>query len=70
MTKSKQLSIEVRTQIEILVATLLVEGNQKVSFLIATTLQCRWERYSFPWITLDTYLVLLSIKEGGIKYHF
>ena len=27
--------------------------------------------YSFPWIaplTLDTYLLLLSVKQGGIKY--
>ena len=30
-------------------------------------------RYSLPWIaqlTLDTYLIRLSIKRGGIKYHF
>ena len=27
----------------------------------------------FPWLlhfTLDTYIILLSVKQGGIKYHF
>ena len=28
----------------------VVEGNQKASFSIATTLRCRGGRYSFPWI--------------------
>ena len=28
----------------------VVEGNQKAPFSIATTLRCRGERYSFPWI--------------------
>ena len=34
---------------------------------------CRKGRYSFPWIapfTLDLYLIMLSLKQGGIKYHF
>ena len=29
--------------------------------------------YSFPWIallTLDLYLIMLCVKQGGIKYHF
>ena len=38
----------------------VVEGNQKTS-------RCRGGRYFF---TLDTYLILLSIKLGGIKYNF
>ena len=29
----------------------LVEGDLKASFSIATTLRCRGERYSFPWVT-------------------
>ena len=40
---------------------------------IATTPTCRGRRYSFPGLlhfTLDTYLIMLSIKQGGIKYHF
>ena len=31
------------------------------------------EHYSFPWIvplTLDPYLIMLGVKQGGIKYHF
>ena len=28
----------------------LVEGDLKASFSIATTLRCRGERYSIPWI--------------------
>ena len=44
-----------------------VEGNQKAPFSIATTPSFRGGRYSF---TLDTYLILLSVKQGGIKYHF
>ena len=53
----------------------LVEGDPKARFSIATTPRCRGGRYSFPWIaplhfTLDTNLILLSAKHGGIKYHF
>ena len=33
----------------LLLAT-VVEGDQKASFSIATTLKCRGGRYSFPWI--------------------
>ena len=28
----------------------VVEGDQKIPFLIATTPRCRGGRYSFPWI--------------------
>ena len=34
---------------------------------------CRGGRYSFPgllYFTLDSYLIMLSVKQGGIKYHF
>ena len=49
----------------------LVEGDQKAPFSIATTPRCRGGRHSFPWIApVYTYLVLLSVKQGGIKYHF
>ncbi len=40
---------------------------------IATTTRCRGGRYSFPGslhFTLDPYLIMLSVKQGGIKYHF
>ena len=53
----------------------VVEGDPKAPFSIATTPKCRGERYSFPWIgppyslpyVADTYLMLLSVKQGGIK---
>ena len=50
-----------------------VEGNPKAPFSIATTPRCRGGRYSFPgllYFTLDPYLIMLSVKQGGIKYHF
>ena len=50
---------------------IIVDGDQKAPFSIATTSSCREGRYSFPWIApLYTYLLLLSVKQGGIKYHF
>ena len=51
----------------------IVEGDQKAPFSIATTPRCRGGRYFFPRIAplyLDIYLILLSVKQGGIKYHF
>ena len=51
----------------------IVKGNPKVPFSIVTTLRCRRRNYSFPLIaslTLDLYLRMLSVKQGGIKYHF
>ena len=45
----------------------------RAHFPIATTQRCRGEHYSFPRITpftLDPYLIMLSVKQGGIKYHF
>ena len=35
--------------------------------------RCRGGRYSFPGllhITLHAYFIMLSVKQGGIKYHF
>ena len=51
----------------------IVEGNPKAPFSIATTPRCRGGRYSFPgfpFFTPDPYLIMLSVKQGGIKYHF
>ena len=51
----------------------VVEGSWKAPVLIATTAKCYGERYSFSWtapLTLDPYLIMLSVKQGGIKYHF
>ena len=51
----------------------IVKGDLKAPFSIATTPRCRGGRYSFPgllYFTLDPYLIILSVKKGGIKYHF
>ena len=53
--------------------TILVEGDPKAPFSIATTPSCKGGLYSISWIapfTLDTYLIMLSVKQGDIKYHF
>ena len=51
----------------------IVEGDLKAPFSIATTPRYRGGRNSFLWIaplTLDVYLILLSVKQWGIKYNF
>ena len=51
----------------------LTEGDPKVPFSIATTPRCREGATPFPELlhfTLDTYLIMLNVKQGGIKYHF
>ena len=53
--------------------TTVVEDDPKTPLSIATTPKCRGARYSFPWIA-PLYpcprLIVLSAKQGGIKYHF
>ena len=52
---------------------IVVEGDLKAPFSITTTPICRGGATPFPGLlhfTLDTYLLLLSVKQGGIKYHF
>ena len=51
----------------------IVEGDPKAPFSIATAPKCRGGRYSFLGLlhlTLELYLIMLSVKQGGIKYHF
>ena len=51
----------------------IVKGNLEAHFSIATTLRWRRGCYSIPWIallTLKLYLIMLSVKQGGTKYHF
>ena len=51
----------------------IVESDPKAPLSIATSPRCKGGRYSFPWLlhfTLDPYLIMLSVKQGGIKYHF
>ena len=46
----------------------LVKGDSKAPLSIAVTPRCRGGHYSFPWIA--PHLKMLSVKQGGIKYHF
>ena len=49
------------------------ESDVEAAFSIATTLRCKRGHYSFPELlhfTLDPYFIMLSVKQGGIKYHF
>ena len=51
----------------------MVEDDLKAPFSIATTPWC-WEGATpFPGLfhfTLDPYRIILSAKQGSIKYHF
>ena len=48
-----------------------VDGEPKAPFSIATTPRFMEGHYSIPWIApLYPYFIMLSVKEGGIKYHF
>ena len=51
----------------------VVKGDTKAPFSIATTSGGRGGHYSFPWIaplTIDLYLIMLTVKQGRIKYYF
>ena len=48
-----------------------VEGDPKAPFLIATTQGVGEDATPFPGLihfTLDPYLIMLTVKQGGIKY--
>ena len=50
-----------------------VEGNPKAPFSIATTQGVGEGTTPFLgllYFTFDPYLIMLSVKQGGIKYHF
>ena len=51
----------------------VVEGNPKAPFSIFTIPRSSRGCYSFNGLlhfTLDPYLIMLSVKQGSIKYHF
>ena len=55
------------------VASFIYDGDLKAPFSIATTPRCRGDTSPFPGLllfNLDRYLLMLSVKKGGIKYHF
>ena len=53
--------------------TSVVKGDPKVLFSIAITLRCGEGTTPFPGLlhfTLDPYLIMLSVKQSSMKYHF
>ena len=51
----------------------VVEDDPKAPFSIATKPKCGEGATPFPGLlcfTLDPYLIMLSVKQGSIKYHF
>ena len=49
----------------------LSKSDPEAPFSIATTPRSRKGRYSIPLIALlYPYLIVLSVQEGGIEYHF
>ena len=48
----------------------VVEGDEKAPFSIATTPRGATPSPGSLHFTLDTYFILLSVKQGGITYHF
>ena len=51
----------------------VVEGDSKAPFSIATTPRSRGGATPFPGLlhfTLDMYLIMMSVKQGSIKFHF
>ena len=46
------------------------QGDQNGPFSIATTSKRATPFPGLLHFTLDTYLILPSVKQGGIKYHF
>ena len=48
----------------------VIKGNPKVSFSIATTGEVATPFPDLPHFTRDIHLIVLSVKQGDIKYHF
>ena len=51
----------------------LFEGDPNYPFSLAITSSCRVGATPFPWLlhfTFDPYLIMLSVKQVGIKYYF
>ena len=72
-TPNSSKNSEVKLAVSKVKWTTLIESDPKAPFSIATTMKCRGGHYSFPGLlhfTFDPYLIILSVKQGGIKYHF
>ena len=52
---------------------IVVEGNSNAPFLLATTLNVGQGATLFlglPLFNFDLYLIMVSVEQGGTKYHF
>ena len=47
----------------------VVEGDPKASFSLATTPMCNGGCSGLLHLTVDPYLIILRVKQGGIKDH-
>ena len=47
----------------------VAEGDPKANITLTILTKCSGGRYSFPWVA-QLYLLILSVKGSGIKYHF
>ena len=56
--------------LKLIKVNLLIEGDTRAPFSIATTPKGRGGHHSFLWITPLYSWSLLSVKQGSIKYHF
>ena len=64
-------NIRIVSLVKVKLAT-LVEDDPNAPFLSATTSQSRVGATLFPGMlnfTLDTYLIMLNVKQRGIKYY-
>ena len=43
---------------------------QAFSFMRLSLMLCRCDAWTCKWLYNNTYLLILSVKQGGIKYHF
>ena len=50
----------------------IVEGNTRAPFSLLTTPRCKGGHIfrELLHFILDLYLIMLSVQQGGIKYHF
>ena len=72
----KYTCIHIYTYIHVLIyikLATLVKDDPKAPFSTVTTPRCKGGCYSIPWVAplyLDPNLIMLSIKQGSIKYYF
>ena len=53
-----------------MVSTILINYVTKLATVVKGDLKAPFSITGLLHFTLDTYLILLSVKQGNIKYHF